>query len=486
MTPASNIQPAAAAQSVLSQFAATGVQSCFHGRHISPQILADLDGSNWRLKDYQERGGYQALKKILGLDGSAPIGDATAAGMTPDQVIAEVKASGLRGRGGAGFPTGLKWSFMPRQFPGQKYLVCNSDEGEPGTCKDRDIMQYNPHSVIEGMAIAAYAMGISVGYNYIHGEIFATYQRFEEALEEARAAGLLGDQVLGSKFSFQLHASHGFGAYICGEETALLESLEGKKGQPRFKPPFPASFGLYGKPTTINNTETFAAVPWIIRNGGPAFLEVGKPNNGGTKIYSVSGDVEWPGNYEVPLGTPFSKLLELAGGVRKGRTLKAVIPGGSSAPVLPAAIMMECTMDYDSLAKAGSMLGSGAVIVMDDSRCMVESLKRLSYFYMHESCGQCTPCREGTGWLWRMVDRIHNGHGKQTDLDLLNSVADNIQGRTICALGDAAAMPVRAMIKHFRHEFEAMIAAANSQSSLTPALSPQGEGELKSAERLTT
>ena len=446
-----------AAQSVLAQFAATGVQSCFHGRHISPQILADLNGSNWRLKDYEARGGYQALRKILAQGDATAPDAAPAAGMTPDQVIAEVKASGLRGRGGAGFPTGLKWSFMPRQFPGQKYLVCNSDEGEPGTCKDRDIMQYNPHSVIEGMAIAAYAMGISVGYNYIHGEIFSTYHRFEEALEEARAAGLLGEHILGSAFSFQLHAAHGFGAYICGEETALLESLEGKKGQPRFKPPFPASFGLYGKPTTINNTETFAAVPWIIRNGGQAYLECGKPNNGGTKIYSVSGDVELPGNYEVPLGTPFAKLLELAGGVRKGRTLKAVIPGGSSAPVLPAAIMMECTMDYDSIAKAGSMLGSGAVIVLDDSRCMVESLKRLSYFYMHESCGQCTPCREGTGWLWRMVDRIHTGQGKQTDLDLLNSVADNIQGRTICALGDAAAMPVRAMIKHFRHEFEAMI-----------------------------
>lgn len=288
------------------------------------------------------------------------------------------------------------------------------------------------------------------------------------------AAGYLGNNILGSNFSFQLHAAHGFGAYICGEETALLESLEGKKGQPRFKPPFPASFGLYGKPTTINNTETFAAVPWIIRNGGQAYLECGKPNNGGTKIYSVSGDVELPGNYEVPLGTPFSKLLELAGGVRKGRTLKAVIPGGSSAPVLPADIMMQCTMDYDSIAKAGSMLGSGAVIVMDDSRDMVESLLRLSYFYMHESCGQCTPCREGTGWLWRVVDRIHNGHGKPSDMDLLNSVADNIQGRTICALGDAAAMPVRAMIKHFRHEFEAKIAAATKAHALTPALS-QGE-----------
>jgi NADH-quinone oxidoreductase subunit F len=296
-------------------------------------------------------------------------------------------------------------------------------------------------------------MGISVGYNYIHGEIFATYQRFEEALEEARAAGLLGDKILGSSFNFQLHASHGFGAYICGEETALLESLEGKKGQPRFKPPFPASYGLYGKPTTINNTETFAAVPWIIMNGGPAYLEIGKPNNGGTKIFSVVGDVEWPGNYEVPLGLPFAKLLELAGGVKGGRALKAVIPGGSSAPVLPASIMMDTTMDYDAIAKAGSMLGSGAVIVMDERRCMVKSLLRLSYFYMHESCGQCTPCREGTGWLWRMVDRIENGHGKMSDIELLNSVADNIQGRTICALGDAAAMPVRAMIKHFRDEF---------------------------------
>ena len=434
------------ADQVLSQFQASGVQTCFHDRHIDAQIYAGLDGTNWRLKDYEARGGYAALRKILG--------DGGAEAMTPDQVIAVVKEPSLRGRGGAGFPTGLKWSFMPRQFPGQKYLVCNSDEGEPGTCKDRDILQFNPHIVIEGMAIAAYAMGISVGYNYIHGEIFKTYSRFEEALEEARAAGYLGDRILGSAFNFQLHAHHGFGAYICGEETALLESLEGKKGQPRFKPPFPASFGLYGKPTTINNTETFAAVPWIIRNGGQAYLNIGKPNNGGTKIFSVSGDVEWPGNYEVPMGTPFAKLLELAGGVRKGRTLKAVIPGGSSAPILPSKVMLDCTMDYDSIAKAGSMLGSGAVIVLDDSRCMVKSLQRLSYFYMHESCGQCTPCREGTGWLSRMVDRIENGQGRPSDMDLLNSVADNIQGRTICALGDAAAMPVRAMIKHFRNEFE--------------------------------
>src|SRR3990167_8896232 len=261
MTLASNQNDSAAVQSVLSQFTATGVETCFHGRHISPQILGGLDGKNWRLEDYEARGGYQALRKILGQAGARSEDGTSVAGMTPDQVIAEVKASGLRGRGGAGFPTGLKWRFMPRQFPGQKYLVCNSDEGEPGTCKDRDIMQYNPHSVIEGMVIAAYAMGTSVGYNYIHGEIFATYQRFEEALDEARAAGLIGNNILGSGFNFQLYTAHGFGAYICGEETALLESLEGKKGQPRFKPPFPASYGLYGKPTTINNTETFAAVP---------------------------------------------------------------------------------------------------------------------------------------------------------------------------------------------------------------------------------
>jgi len=428
----------------LSRFQAKGTETCFHGNHINPQIYAGLNGGNWSLKDYEARGGYAALRKILGKDGGE--------GMTPDAVIADVKLSALRGRGGAGFPTGLKWSFMPRQFPGQKYLVCNSDEGEPGTCKDRDILMYNPHAVIEGMAIAAYSMGIGVGYNYIHGEIFEGYERFEAALEEARAAGYLGSNIMGSNHSFQLHAHHGFGAYICGEETALLESLEGKKGQPRFKPPFPASFGLYGKPTTINNTETFAAVPWIIRHGGQAYLEAGKPNNGGTKIFSVVGDVNAPGNFEIPLGTPFSKLLELAGGV-KGGALKAVIPGGSSAPVLPANIMMDITMDYDAIAKAGSMLGSGAVIVMNDTRCMVKSLLRLSYFYQHESCGQCTPCREGTGWLWRMVDRIEKGQGRMEDLDLLNSVADNIQGRTICALGDAAAMPVRAMLKHFRDEF---------------------------------
>ena len=412
-----------------------------HTRHIKPLILAGLDGQNWHLEDYVKRGGYGALRRIL------------TEGITPEQVIAELKASSLRGRGGAGFPTGLKWSFMPRQFPGQKYLICNSDEGEPGTFKDRDILRYNPHALIEGMAIGAYAMGITVGYNYIHGEIWDTYARFEAALDEARAAGHLGERIMGTDFSFQLHAFHGYGAYICGEETALLESIEGKKGQPRFKPPFPASFGLYGKPTTINNTETFAAVPFVMNMGGAAYAALGKPNNGGTKIFSVSGDVARPGNYEVPLGTPFANLLELAGGMRDGKKIKAVIPGGSSMPVLTGEVMMATDMDYDAIAKAGSMLGSGAVIVMDETRCMVKSLLRLSYFYYEESCGQCTPCREGTGWLYRMVHRIEHGQGRVDDLDMLNTIADGIQGRTICALGDAAAMPVRAMVKNFTDEF---------------------------------
>jgi len=430
------------------------MSTSLHDRHINPLILGGLNGDNWGLADYQKRGGYEALKKVL------------QGGMKPEDVVAELKKSALRGRGGAGFPTGLKWSFMPRGFPGQKYVVCNSDEGEPGTFKDRDIIRYNPHMLIEGMIIAGYAMGVTVGYNYIHGEIWSAYERFEEALDQARAAGYLGKNILGSDYSFELHGHHGFGAYICGEETALLESLEGKKGQPRFKPPFPASYGLYGKPTTINNTETFAAVPWIIRNGGEKFLEIGRPNNGGSKIFSISGDVEKPGNYEIPLGTPFAKLLELAGGMRGGKKLKAVIPGGSSMPVLPADIMMATDMDYDSIAKAGSMLGSGAVIVMDETRCMVRCLLRLSYFYFEESCGQCTPCREGTGWLYRMVHRIEHGQGRPEDLDMLNSVADNIQGRTICALGDAAAMPVRAFIKHYRDEFAYHI---ENQRCLVPA-----------------
>ncbi|MHB0974456.1 MAG: NADH-quinone oxidoreductase subunit NuoF [Thiobacillus sp.] len=394
------------------------------------------------LATYVAHGGYQALRRVV------------TEKVSGDAIIAELKTSALRGRGGAGFPTGLKWSFMPRAFPGDKYVVCNSDEGEPGTFKDRDILRYNPHQLIEGMAIAGYVLGARVGYNYIHGEIFEIYEIFERALKEAREAGYLGDNLFGTDFCFQLHAHHGYGAYICGEETALLESIEGKKGQPRFKPPFPASFGLYGKPTTINNTETLASVPWIVQHGGQAFLELGKPNNGGSKLFSVSGHVNKPGNFEVPLGTPFSELLEMAGGVRHGHKLKAVIPGGSSAPVLPADIMMDCTMDFDSIAKAGSMLGSGAVIVMDETVCMVRALERLSYFYFEESCGQCTPCREGTGWMYRVVHRIEHGQGRPEDMELLNSVAGRIGGHTICALGDAAAMPVQSFLKHFGREFE--------------------------------
>ncbi|MFC3530765.1 NADH-quinone oxidoreductase subunit NuoF [Vogesella facilis] len=399
----------------------------------------------WHIDAYMARGGYQALKKIL--EGQMP----------QEDVIAEVKGSGLRGRGGAGFPTGLKWSFMPRSFPGDKYVVCNTDEGEPGTFKDRDILLYNPHALIEGMIIAGYAMGCKAGYNYIHGEIFEAYELFEAALDEARKAGFLGQNILGTDFSFDLFAHHGYGAYICGEETALLESLEGKKGQPRFKPPFPASFGLYGKPTTINNTESFASVPFIIRDGGQKFLEAGKPNNGGTKLFSISGHVNRPGNYEIPLGTPFATLLEMAGGMKDGKKLKAVIPGGSSAPVLPGDVMMELTMDYDSIAKAGSMLGSGAVIVMNEDVCMVKALERLAYFYHEESCGQCTPCREGTGWLYRVIHRIAHGEGREGDLELLESVGNNMAGRTICALADAAVFPVRSFTKHFRHEFEHLI-----------------------------
>ena len=408
-------------------------------------IFEGVDTSDlncWTLDAYQARDGYQALRRIL------------ESKMTQDDLIAEVKGSGLRGRGGAGFPTGLKWSFMPRNFPGDKYVVCNSDEGEPGTFKDRDIMRFNPHSLIEGMIIAGYAMGAKAGYNYIHGEIFEVYELFEIALDQARKAGLLGNNILGSGFNFDLFAHHGYGAYICGEETALLESLEGKKGQPRFKPPFPASFGLYGKPTTINNTESFASVPFIVRDGAQKFLEQGKPNNGGTKLFSISGHVNRPGNYEIPLGTPFAALLEMAGGMRGGKKLKAVIPGGSSAPVLPGEIMMDLTMDYDSIAKAGSMLGSGAVIVMNEDICMVKALERLAYFYHEESCGQCTPCREGTGWLYRVIHRIENGLGRPGDLELLDSVGNNMAGRTICALADAAVFPVRSFTKHFRNEFE--------------------------------
>ena len=391
---------------------------------------------------YEANGGYKVWRKILNGE------------LTPDDIIAELKTSGLRGRGGAGFPTGLKWSFMPRNQEGQKYVVCNSDEGEPGTCHDRDILRYNPHSVIEGMAIAGFVMNATVGYNYIRGEFMEPYYRFEEALKDAYKAGLLGKNIQDSHVSYDLYTHLGAGAYICGEETALLESLEGKKGQPRFKPPFPANVGLFGKPTTINNTETFASVPEILSRGGQWFADLGVENSGGTKCFSVTGNVKNPSNFEVPLGTPFSKLLELAGGLKEGRKLKAVIPGGSSTPLLPAETAMNMTMDYDSIANAGSMLGAGSVIVMDDTTCMVKTLTRLAHFYYDESCGQCTPCREGTGWLYRMLQRILDGNGKEEDLDLLLAVGEKIMGNTICALGDAAATPVESFIKHFRDEFE--------------------------------
>ena len=400
----------------------------------------------WSFETYRKLGGYRVWERIL--REKTP----------PTEVIEQVKASGLRGRGGAGFPTGVKWSFMPKTPGVQKYIVCNSDESEPGTCKDRDILRFNPHALVEGMAIGGYAIGATVGYNYIRGEFMdEPYLRFIAALKEAYAAGYLGKNILGAGVDFDLYDHLGAGAYICGEETALLESLEGKKGLPRFKPPFPATFGLYGQPTTINNTESLASVPTILRRGVEWFTSYGKPNNAGTKIFSVSGHVARPGNFEVPLGTPFKKLLELAGGMRDGRALKAVIPGGSSVPVLPGHVMMELDMDYDSISKAGSMLGSGAVIVMDDTTDMVKVLRRISRFYYAESCGQCTPCREGTGWLYRMLCRIIDAEGQAADIDRLDNVASKIEGRTICALGDAAAMPVRSFIKHFRAEFEAYI-----------------------------
>jgi NADH-quinone oxidoreductase subunit F len=407
-------------------------------------VFATLDAEQpWSMETYRAIDGYQAWKKIL-LEKTDPA-----------QIIDIVKSSTLRGRGGAGFPTGLKWSFMPRSAPGQKYLLCNSDESEPGTCHDRDILRFNPHAVIEGMAIAAYSMGATVAYNYLRGEFHhEPFERFEAALKEAYDAGLLGKNLLGSGVDIDIYSVLGAGAYICGEETALMESLEGKKGLPRFKPPFPANFGLYGKPSTINNTETLASVPHIMRNGAEWFLNIGKPNNGGPKVFSVSGHVNKPGNFEVPLGTPFSELLVMAGGMRNGNKLKGVIPGGSSMPVLPADVMMDISMDYDALGKAGSGLGSGAVIVMDETTCMVKACTRIARFYHMESCGQCTPCREGTGWMHRVLQRIVDAKGKAGDLDLLLSAAAQIEGHTICAFGEAAAWPVQGFLRQFRGEFE--------------------------------
>ena len=411
-------------------------------------IYANINESNsWTLDEYLKQGGYSVWKQILS-DQSKK---------TSEWVIEEVKKSGLRGRGGAGFPTGLKWSFMPKNDD-QKYIVCNSDESEPGTCHDRDILKYNPHALVEGMAIAGYAIGATVGYNYVRGEfMLECYPRIDAAVKDAYDAGLLGVNVLDSGIDFDLYNFLGAGAYICGEETGLLESLEGKQGKPRFKPPFPANYGLYGKPTTVNNTQTLATIPKILEKGAKWYADFGTEKSPGTLIFSISGHVNKPGNYELPLGISIEEVIDVAGGVLDGKKLKAVIPGGSSTKVLPAEIIQNCTMDYESLQDADSALGTGAMVVISEGTCMVELLKRISRFYYAESCGQCTPCREGTGWLYRILERITNGQGKESDLALLVDVAGRIEGNTICAFGDASAWPVQSFIKHYHHEFEYMI-----------------------------
>jgi len=390
---------------------------------------------------YRRGGGYETPALVLGKK-------------SPDECIEIVKASGLRGRGGAGFPTGLKWSFVPRGSPKPKYLVCNADESEPGTFKDRELMEKNPHLLIEGMLLSAYAFGAHVGYLYLRGE-FAYIQRIlERAIGEARAAGLLGDDVLGSGFKFEIHTHLGAGAYICGEETALLSSLEGYRGQPRLKPPFPAVEGLYASPTVVNNVETLMNVPCILRHGASWFRQWGTEKSPGTKILSVSGPVKRPGNYEVAMGLPLRALIdELCGGMRDGLQVKAVIPGGSSVPPLPASLL-DTGLDYESMNAAGTFIGSGGVIVIDDRTCLVDTLWNITRFYEHESCGKCTPCREGTYWMSEVLERLEHGQGRERDIDLLNDVADNINGKSFCALGDAAAMPVMGFIKHFRDEFE--------------------------------
>lgn len=405
------------------------------------------ESDSWTLDKYIKQGGYSVWKNIL----------ADQTNKNTDWVIEEVKKSGLRGRGGAGFPTGLKWSFMPKNDD-QKYIVCNSDESEPGTCHDRDILKYNPHALVEGMAIAGYAIGATVGYNYVRGEfMLECYPRIEAAVKEAYDAGLLGIDILNSGIDFELHNFLGAGAYICGEETGLLESLEGKQGKPRFKPPFPANFGLYGKPTTVNNTQTLASIPKILENGPKWYADFGTEKSPGTLIFSISGHVNKPGNYELPLGISFQEVIDVAGGILDGKKLKAVIPGGSSTKVLPADIIENCTMDYESLQDVDSALGTGAMVVISEGTCMVNLLKRISRFYYAESCGQCTPCREGTGWLYRILDRITKGEGKEGDLALLEDVAGRIEGNTICAFGDASAWPVQSFLNHYHHEFEYMI-----------------------------
>tara|TARA_B100000965_G_C19584706_1_gene755192 strand:- start:649 stop:1920 length:1272 start_codon:yes stop_codon:yes gene_type:complete len=405
------------------------------------------------LDTYLSVNGYKAWKDIVSNKTSK------------SDIISKIKNSGLRGKGGAGFLTGVKWSFIPLTND-QKYLVCNSDESEPGTCKDRDILRYNPHSVIEGMLIACYAIGASVGYNYLRGEfIKEQWSVFNNAILEAQKNNLIGKNILSSDISIDIIPLIGAGAYIVGEETAMLESIEGKRGMPRIKPPFPAVKGLYGKPTIINNTETLATVPSIMLNNIDWYKDLGVNGSEGVKMFCMSGHINNPGNYEIPLGTPFSDLLDLAGGVTKGRNLKAVIPGGSSVPVVKGEEMMKLNMDYESIAKAGSMLGSGGVIVMDDTTCMVSVLQRISRFYYSESCGQCTPCREGTGWLYKILSNILSGNGTEHDLMQLDRIASQIEGHCICALGDAAAMPVRSFLKNFWNEFEYYVVKKQSMVS---------------------
>ena len=416
---------------------------------LNQVVFSNIDEQeSWTIDSYIASGGYEAWKNILNNKDDSHM---------PENIIEIIQESGLRGRGGAGFPTGLKWSFMPTDDT-QKYIVCNSDESEPGTCHDRDILKLNPHALIEGIAIAGYAIGATIGYNYVRGEFMdECYPPIENALKEAYQHGLLGKDINNSGIDFDLYNFLGAGAYICGEETGLLESLEGKQGKPRFKPPFPANFGLYGQPTTVNNTQTLASVPMIIKNGSKWFKAFGTEKSPGTIIFSVSGHINNPGNYELPLGIPFNKLIEYSGGILNGKKLKAVIPGGSSTKVLPAHIIKDCTMDYESLQGAGSAQGTAAVVVIAEGTCMVNLLKRISRFYFAESCGQCTPCREGTGWLYRILDRITKGNGKESDLELLVDVANRIEGNTICAFGDASAWPVQSFIEHYHEEFEYMV-----------------------------
>src|SRR5262245_45979092 len=412
------------------------------GTGRGPLLFADIDTPGLRAIDtYRKGGGYAVVPDVVGKK-------------APDDCIQIVKDSGLRGRGGAGFPTGMKWGFVPKQTSKPKYLVCNADESEPGTFKDRELMEKNPHLLIEGMVLAGYAIGSHTGYIYLRGEFEYIQRILDRAISEARAAGWLGTRVAGADFAFEIHTHLGAGAYICGEETALLSSLEGFRGQPRLKPPFPAIEGLYACPTVVNNTETLMNVPHILKHGAAWYRQWGTEKSAGTKIFSVSGPVKRPGNYEVPLGYSMKKLImEDCGGMAEGLKLKAVIPGGSSVPLLPAADL-DTPLDYESMNAKGTFLGSGGVIVIDDQTCIVDALWNVTRFYEHESCGKCTPCREGTYWMAEVFERLENGHGKDTDIDLLASVADNILGKSFCALGDAAAMPVQGALKHFRDEFE--------------------------------